>query len=212
VSKRKDAPAPGPTERQPGETDKAFAAFRIYLEQGPSRSTATVGEQLGHRSSKQAEKWSARWRWVERVAADDNRQAKAGDEERAAVVAKRSRRQAEIAQAHQEVTAVVAHEVLDRVEKARRAGEDSPLAKLTFRELINLEGNMARAHARVTVTERLALGITTEQPGEPLPRSEAEEAAARLSREELDRRLAGVDELAARRSEKAKRAGKAATK
>ena len=55
-------------EQQPGESDKAFAAFALYLSLGPERSTASVGKALG-KSEGLMERWSARWRWTERVAA-----------------------------------------------------------------------------------------------------------------------------------------------
>ncbi len=36
-------------EQQPRESDKAFAAFGLYLSLGPQRSMAAVGEKLGKR-------------------------------------------------------------------------------------------------------------------------------------------------------------------
>lgn len=194
----------GPADRQPRETAKAFQAFRCYLEMGPSRSTAKVAQALG-KSKTLTDRWSGQWNWVERVKLDEAAATSRADDERHEVIAKRSRRQAEIAQMHQEVTASVGQELLQRITKAKNDGTESPLEKLSFRELLALEGTMARAHARVVVTERLALGITTEQPGEPLPRSEAEEAAARLSEAELEARLTGLDELAPRRAKRTSR-------
>ena len=37
-------------EQQPKESNKAFAAFKTYLELGPQRSLATVAEKLGRAS------------------------------------------------------------------------------------------------------------------------------------------------------------------
>ena len=54
-------------ERQPGETEKAFAAFRVYLGLGAQRSARLVGEQLG-KSPHTVEKWAAKWGWSRRVA------------------------------------------------------------------------------------------------------------------------------------------------
>src|SRR5436190_2076892 len=55
-----------PFEQQPGESAKAFAAFSVYLGLGPERSLAAVGQQLG-KSMALLERWSARWRWLERA-------------------------------------------------------------------------------------------------------------------------------------------------
>ena len=55
-------------EQQPKESCKAFTAFALYLSMGAERSTAAVGRALG-KSDGLMERWAARWRWVERVAA-----------------------------------------------------------------------------------------------------------------------------------------------
>jgi hypothetical protein len=55
-------------EQQPQESDKAFAAFALYLSMGPERSTAAVATKLT-KSEQLIRRWSARWRWTERVAA-----------------------------------------------------------------------------------------------------------------------------------------------
>lgn len=53
-------------EQQPKESNKAFAAFALYLSQGPERSTAAVGKALG-KSEGLIERWCARWQWRDRV-------------------------------------------------------------------------------------------------------------------------------------------------
>ena len=53
-------------EQQPGESDKAFEAFRVYLEMGKSRSLAAVAQQLS-KSIQLTKKWSGRWKWPLRV-------------------------------------------------------------------------------------------------------------------------------------------------
>jgi len=55
-------------EQKPGESERAFAAFRAYLELGPDRSLSAVGAKLG-KGKRQMEKWSRRWSWAERVTA-----------------------------------------------------------------------------------------------------------------------------------------------
>src|SRR5688572_29118100 len=55
-------------EQQPRESDKAFAAFSLYLSLGPQRSLAEVGKKLG-KSQALMERWSAKYDWHARVAA-----------------------------------------------------------------------------------------------------------------------------------------------
>ncbi len=57
-----------PFDRQPGESEQAFTAFRAYLDLGPNRSLAAVGRQLG-KSKALMERWSSQWSWVARVEA-----------------------------------------------------------------------------------------------------------------------------------------------
>lgn len=59
---------PLPFEQQPREGNKAFAAFKTYLEQGPQRSIRAVGEKLG-KSEGLIERWSAKFDWPARVQA-----------------------------------------------------------------------------------------------------------------------------------------------
>ena len=59
---------PLPFEKQPHESDKAFAAFSLYLSLGAERSTREVGKQLG-KSEGLIERWAAKFDWRSRVAA-----------------------------------------------------------------------------------------------------------------------------------------------
>jgi hypothetical protein len=54
-------------EQQLRESDKAFAAFSLYLSLGAERSLAKTAAKLG-RSKVMMEKWSKRWGWQARVA------------------------------------------------------------------------------------------------------------------------------------------------
>lgn len=191
---------PGPAEQQVKETDVAFAAFRVYLEHGPQRSTAKVAQALG-KSKTLVDRWSSRHQWVRRVREFEAEATRIVDDAHLDAVAKRSRRQAEIAQLHGEASLTVAREVLRRL--ANPAEAEKALKDLGVDELLRLEATLGRMHNRAVLTERLALGLTTDQPGEPLPRAAAEEAARRLSDTELDGRLIGVDEVTAARERKA---------
>ena len=57
-----------PFEQLPKESNKAFAAFSLYLGLGPERSLAEVGQKLG-KSVVILQRWSRRFGWTERVAA-----------------------------------------------------------------------------------------------------------------------------------------------
>jgi hypothetical protein len=55
-------------EQQPKESNKAFAAFALYLSMGVERSTAAVAKELA-KSEQLVRRWSAKFGWTERVAA-----------------------------------------------------------------------------------------------------------------------------------------------
>lgn len=65
-------------DRQPGETSKAFAAFRRYLELGPERTIPDAAGRAGRKPG-QYKCWSPRWDWVERAAQYDAYQAREAD-------------------------------------------------------------------------------------------------------------------------------------
>jgi len=55
-------------EQQPRESNKAFAAFKTYLELGPERSLVIVAEKHG-KSRTMIERWSRKFDWPARVQA-----------------------------------------------------------------------------------------------------------------------------------------------
>jgi hypothetical protein len=85
-----------PWERQKGESAKAFWAFQVYRDLGPTRSLAKVGEiagETGVASPSMMERWSSRWGWVDRAHAfdlDEDRKRRA-DNDRARADAGRTR-------------------------------------------------------------------------------------------------------------------------
>lgn len=58
-------------ERQRGESEQAFEAFRIYRDMGLQRSNHAVCEQLA-KSRQLISRWKAKYNWDERVRAYDN--------------------------------------------------------------------------------------------------------------------------------------------
>lgn len=51
----------------PGETPRAFGAFKVFFELGHDRSLSAVADQLGEHLST-VKKWSGRHRWFQRIA------------------------------------------------------------------------------------------------------------------------------------------------
>jgi hypothetical protein len=60
-----------PWERQPGESEKAFEAFSLYLNMGADRTITAVVKQL-EKSRSLIDRWKARWEWSDRVREYDN--------------------------------------------------------------------------------------------------------------------------------------------
>lgn len=59
-------------ERQPGETDKAYAAFRMFRDMHPSsREMKAAALAAGYRSVRAVEAWAKRYAWTDRCAAYD---------------------------------------------------------------------------------------------------------------------------------------------
>ena len=58
-------------KRQKNESAKAFAASRLYCEQGPDRSLARVARETGKPLSL-INRWSGRWGWVARAKESDD--------------------------------------------------------------------------------------------------------------------------------------------
>lgn len=55
-------------EQQERESNKAFAAFKTYLELGPQRSLALVADKLG-KNKNLIKRWSSKFDWLSRVQA-----------------------------------------------------------------------------------------------------------------------------------------------
>ena len=55
-------------EQQPRESNKAFAAFKAYLDLGPERSLEEVAQKFT-KSSRLLKRWSAKFGWSDRVRA-----------------------------------------------------------------------------------------------------------------------------------------------
>lgn len=95
---------PKPWDRQPGETDPAWAAFVVYRDLGLERSGAKVGKELG-KSHQLIERWSAKNAWVTRVQAWDREQDRLWQRDLAAVRRNAAKRNLEISTAMKDLAA-----------------------------------------------------------------------------------------------------------
>lgn len=88
-----------PWEKQKGESSKAFAAFAIYRDMGPERSTAKVAHACGKNKSL-IDRWCKRDRWVERAIAWDMEQDRLKQQAMAEEIKAMAERHARLASAY----------------------------------------------------------------------------------------------------------------
>ncbi|MGE3404356.1 MAG: hypothetical protein AB7K63_17325 [Vicinamibacterales bacterium] len=151
-----------PWERQPGESEKAYAAFLAYrnLESG-KRSIVKAAKAVG-KSYHLLCRWSAQWSWLQRVGDYDRdleRQAHA-------LVAKEivdyRKRAAQQARNKAQILALPDTAIAQLLNKDREA-----LASLSVGELLSLAIKAGQALPNILKAEALALGDITERPEEP---------------------------------------------
>lgn len=171
-------------ERQPGESEQAYASFEVYRDQTRPRSIRRVARQV-HKSSTIVGRHSSQWKWPARVAAWDRHQTAA---QLQATVDERRRageRHAQIAAGQLVVSARFATEVLKRL-----AADPDALSRLPLTELLRAQVALMRATPRVAQLERLALGMTSDET-EALP--DRSDDPSLKSDAELNAFLAGID-------------------
>ncbi|MGZ4924285.1 MAG: hypothetical protein ACXV5H_10085 [Halobacteriota archaeon] len=88
-------------ERLPGESAKAYDAFRCYRDMGPKRSIAKVARAMGC-STGLLKRWSSPYRWVARAMRYDDYLDKRLREARERVVLETAAKHAELARTAQE--------------------------------------------------------------------------------------------------------------
>lgn len=143
-----------PFEQQPRESDKAFAAFSVYLSLGPERSLAVTASKLA-KSEQLMERWSKRYDWHARVQAHSTHMALV--EREAAEVLLRAKgvdwvkRQEE----HREDEWKVRCELVETAREALRRWKENPA------RCGSLEG-IARLLELASKLGRLASGMPTE--------------------------------------------------
>jgi hypothetical protein len=151
-------------ERQPGETNKAFAAFCTYRDLRNKRSLSKVAEKLDKKSKSYISVWSKTNRWVERVRYfddDEDRQNRIRHQES---IEKMNERQAQQAETFQKILFLPVTAFSGRISKNKEnkipAIED--LSKLSTIELLELIGQMSKNYSNLVNIERIARGMPTE--------------------------------------------------
>lgn len=97
-------------ERLKGEGTRAFAAFCVYRDLGPTRSMPKATARMGRKATytRQLEKWSSRWNWVARAKAYDEHLERLKREASEGKVVEMAERHAELAEA---LLAKISHRV-----------------------------------------------------------------------------------------------------
>ncbi len=120
-------------ERQPGESAKAYNAFRLYRDAMEKRTLAKVAQTLGC-SSTNVERWARRWAWTQRTYEYDLVQEEEWRQQAARDRIAMRRRQIALGQALQSVAAYGLREWQDKIEQklplAMRPDEIATLMKL----------------------------------------------------------------------------------
>jgi len=101
-------------ERQPGESPKAFHAFRLFRDLAEKRTLAKVAQTLGC-SSTNVERWARRWAWTQRTYEFDLVQEEEWRQQAARDRIAMRRRQIALGQALQGVAAYGLREWQDRI-------------------------------------------------------------------------------------------------
>lgn len=185
-------------ERQPGESAPAFQAFAAYRDMGADRQSLGGLRKVARTINKSGSligRWSTENGWQARVAAWDLQMDREAQRELRDHRAEAARRQAQITAGHMVALSRPTQALLEKLER-----EPQLLEAMTAAQLFELVIPAARATRGLVIAERLALGVSTENVAghDGGPVTPADQAHER-SDQELDARLTGVDELAARR-------------
>lgn len=89
-------------ERRPGETAKAYAAFCVYRDLGPSRSLEKAAQAMGYKSRKNFSVWHSKHEWVKRAEAYDEYLERRKREEHEKAILEMAERHARLAVAFQQ--------------------------------------------------------------------------------------------------------------
>lgn len=139
-------------EQQPKESNKAFAAFSLYLNMGAERSTQAVARKLT-KSEQLIRRWSAKFDWIERVQAHGEHLALMEREAAELIARTKGVEWAKRQEAHREEEWKVRNELLEMAREAvarwkaneKRCGSLEGIARLL--ELASKLGRLASGMA-----------------------------------------------------------------
>lgn len=171
-------PAEHNFDRRKGESDEAFAAFREYLDLGPSRAFPGVARRCGKSVSLIA-RWSARHDWVDRASAYDDHLAELENAHRRMLAEEAAAEWLVREKALRDRRYAIAVKMLDRVEQMlnfplttveKKTNEDG--SSVTILKPAKWNMNTARLLAQ-TASELAVISIRNEES-----RNEADENGA----------------------------------
>jgi hypothetical protein len=131
--------------RLDNESNRALEARRIYVEMGPGRSTAKVGQQLG-KSKDLMDRWSARYDWAATARAWDDQQAAMASMRATAEYQEHLKAQRDDAMNYGKALCAVAAQMLTQLQKSHKDIDYTPAALATIAKALTT-GLDLRAHA-----------------------------------------------------------------
>lgn len=121
-----DAPPDAPLGPAPGESDRAWEAFRVYLELGPQRRYIAVSRKVGA-SLRTIRRWASQFDWRGRIHASTGRQIEQYEEAQSVLKCEEALDATARAQALRDRQYAVAEAMLDAAERyLARVGDDDP--------------------------------------------------------------------------------------
>jgi hypothetical protein len=164
------------------EGNKAYAAFDAYVQQGDNRSTAKVARQLS-KSRQLITRWSAKWRWQARLAAQRQREC----EQKIAAETKAVETVAQITEGRRARVAERAFAVAERmIDRADEVMEQHPVSSVrllaTGVQTISLVGGVASGYNVPAPTLEIVTQFI-DQNGQPVA---APEPIENLSLDEIE--------------------------
>jgi hypothetical protein len=191
-----------PWERQPDESDRAWALFQRYRDLGAARRSLPrlASEVIGETPDKprkpesvqrELERWSSRHRWRSRVTAWDEELDRRQREAEADEIVAMHRRHARLVREQLEVVAEPGVELARRINEGR-----SRLSEASDRELFGMTLAAARVVAGLMQQERLARGFDVEARRNDQRHEEA--PSAEITDEHLIAVWAALDEIGVR--------------
>jgi hypothetical protein len=142
-----------PWERQPLESERAYAAFVTYRDQGDERSVRQVARTRELHET-QCQRWSGRWRWSERVMAWDRHLGAVATKEKEKAVREMTVRHASLANAGLGVLQEPIKELIRRISSG-----ELDLSKIPVGDLLRLVRQSAQAIKDLIGVERVARGV-----------------------------------------------------